>query len=651
MLRKNLIVIVLSIFLLINITAFFDGSFESIFNLAISVFLIIMLYIVISKYDYLEMTDKNNNLENEKIIRYMCLFLLPITTLLFIFIHPGVIFNYLILLAIQFIIYLISRNVKLACTIQVLFSYILYVVSEILIITRGTPLVPMDILSANLALSLTNGYEFDISSNLARATIAMFTTLFLVGKLVKNTASKEEKRKLSIVSLTLSIAIVLIVLSVDITAYQDIQFDAADSIRNRGLIFNFYLNTKYLILEEPEDYSKEYAKEILSNYVEDVKSGDNELPNIIVIMNESFSDLEKIMELDTNIDSLEYFYSLKENTVRGNLIVPVIGGSTSVVEMEFLTGFSIEFFKEGSNPYMQQINKKTNSIVWDLKNQGYSTFALHPYYEHAYKRKDVYNYLGFDDFISIEDLVGKENINGYKYLNNIGSDEQSRDWEKLDTVRNYVSDRANFNEIIKIYENSPDKTFIFNVTMQNHWPYTYDGEDFKNVVVDKKINDPELNQYLSLIHESDKALEEFISYFEENSERKTIILFFGDHYPWLRDAYSVGLSINDIGDIEKKDYMDITTIPFFIWANYDIEEKYVGKIGTQYLSVLLKETAGIPLTSWDKFRKETMEKYPAFNFIGTYDSFGKLLDNVNNLKDESFEKYKMLQYYFLEENE
>ena len=40
------------------------------------------------------------------------------------------------------------------------------------------------------------------------------------------------------------------------------------------------------------------------------------------------------------------------------------------------------------------------------------------------------------------------------------------------------------------------------------------------------------NQYLSLIHESDKALEYLISYFEE-CEEPTLIVMFGDHYPTL----------------------------------------------------------------------------------------------------------------------
>lgn len=56
-------------------------------------------------------------------------------------------------------------------------------------------------------------------------------------------------------------------------------------------------------------------------------------PNIIVIMNESLSDLQsKGKGFDTNEPVLEFFNSLKENTVRGDLQVSVAGGSTACTE-------------------------------------------------------------------------------------------------------------------------------------------------------------------------------------------------------------------------------------------------------------------------------------------------------------------------------
>ena len=45
-----------------------------------------------------------------------------------------------------------------------------------------------------------------------------------------------------------------------------------------------------------------------------------------------------------------------------------------------------------------------------------------------------------------------------------------------------------------------------------------------------------LNQYLSLMKISDKALEELVAYFS-NVDEKTVIVFFGDHQPKLEEAF------------------------------------------------------------------------------------------------------------------
>ena len=50
------------------------------------------------------------------------------------------------------------------------------------------------------------------------------------------------------------------------------------------------------------------------------------------------------------------------------------------------------------------------------------------------------------------------------------------------------------------------------------------------------LKNEELDNYLTLLNESDKALKELISYYEK-SEEPTVIMFYGDHQPAISNFY------------------------------------------------------------------------------------------------------------------
>ena len=110
------------------------------------------------------------------------------------------------------------------------------------------------------------------------------------------------------------------------------------------------------------------------------------MPNIIVVMNESFSDLSVLGDFKTNEDYLPFLHSLQqgaENTVTGMLNVSVCGGNTADTEYEFLTGNTMAFLPQGSIPYQQYITKELPALPAYLASLGYETVATHPYYADA----------------------------------------------------------------------------------------------------------------------------------------------------------------------------------------------------------------------------------------------------------------------------
>ncbi|NLC18276.1 MAG: LTA synthase family protein, partial [Clostridiales bacterium] len=394
-----------------------------------------------------------------------------------------------------------------------------------------------------------------------------------------------------------------------------------------------------------EGYSREEAERLLVGAYERQRAADlekngqvsvpQEKPDLIVIMNEAFSDLSLIGEYRTNIDYLPNIRALHEDTIKGVLYVSVFGGATSDTEYEFLTGNSMAVLPSNSVPYQQFVTEPTDSLATTLKDQGYYNIAIHPYKPTGYKRDLVYPLLGFDEFISDKDFVNPH------------------------TIRGYISDRESYSKIIEKYEAGKDRgpLFFFNVTMQNHGGYSSE-QLFSDEETVRLVDYPGfgyVNQYLSLLRESDKAFGGLVDYFRQQDE-PVIILLFGDHQPI---AYS---GLYDImPDLEPAQQLKYK-VPFVIWANYDIEEDYIEAMCANYLSSYLLELAGLKGTAYNSYLMELYNEIPVINALFYMDKeyrlyslsedsqYSKLIQEYkyvgyNNALDK---KNRLKKYYFLQ---
>lgn len=96
-------------------------------------------------------------------------------------------------------------------------------------------------------------------------------------------------------------------------------------------------------------------------------------------------------------------------------------------------------------------------------------------------------------------------------------------------------------------------------------------------------------------------------------------------------------------------------VPFFIWANYDIEEKNVELTSLNYLSIYLMEAAGLPLSSYQQFLKDTETTISAINSKGFYSLDNQCFMKINEAQGNEKKvllKYQQIQYngIFDEEN-
>lgn len=541
------------------------------------------------------------------------------------------IFNFVVIVFLHLFIYTLSNKFSLSIILSNSIIFIIGIVNYVIICFRGTPFVPWDILSIKTAASVAGAYTFEFSYHLLLAT-SLFAFVIAIG--LKATY-KFKKQKLNLIlrscSATLIIIITIAFYKTDIIDYFDFETDLWEPMAeyaHNGFLASFIKQSKNLFNDKPDNYSASNVENILIGLENEIYVDDNysvytsnsvsneDKPNIIVIMNESYSDLTVHGDFETSIEYMSYFKNLNENTIRGNTYVSVFGGQTPNSEWEFLTNNSMAFMPHRTVPYQQYISKKSYSLATTLKSQGYTANAIHPWYGSGYRRNAVYPLLGFDSFESLETL------------------------NDLDYLRVYPTDLSIYKYVINQFEekDEEEKLFDFVVTMQNHSGYDLGGYEATVSLTDIE-NCPRAEQYLSVIKESDNALEYLINYFE-NYDEKTIILFFGDHQPpYLEDEFWEAIMDNPEDETTKY----IT--PFILWANYDIEEKYLDKISLNYLSILLLETAGINTTPYMEFLKTVQKDIPVITGNGYIDNNGTFYDfySENEYSDLLY-KYQIVQY-------
>ncbi len=382
----------------------------------------------------------------------------------------------------------------------------------------------------------------------------------------------------------------------------------------------------------PTDYSAEDAELVMNRFGEetepqpDTQENMTAAPNIIVIMNEAFSDLRVLGELETTVPVLSYWDSLQDNCIRGWANVSVLGGTTANSEYEFLTSDAVGLFGNAI-PYNQYFytGESYPGLVSVLKEQGYETTAFHPYLSSGWNRPQVYRAMGFDHIIFYEDID-----------------------EKMDTMRLYVSDSADYSYIMRYFDEKEKGVpqFFFNVTMQNHGGYTYSGSDFETTVQlvgEMQGRFPQTEQYLSCMKASDEALEELLSYFARYEE-PVIVVVYGDHQPRLEDGFYQYVTGQNTMAWSLEQRMDQYKTPFIIWHNYPAESRDLGDVSVNYLAAVMMAQTGLKMSEYQRYTLTQYEKYPVVTALGLRDAAGGLYPAGSDAFRELTREYRLLVY-------
>lgn len=574
-----------------------------------------MLGLPIANYYLLDLYIHNPFVDTKLTIQFLNIWLFELLILLFFFMFG---------------------SLRASLRIQTIFFAIAGLANYYVLEFRSAPIMPWDIFSIGTAASVADNFEYTLDKNtifVLLGFVIVFAATWIPDFSFKKTF-RHTKHRWLVQGAGLLISALLLI-SFTNTIHKDTsvsKFGLYDKLftptvmsKRDGVALAFLMELEFMSIDKPDNYDTDEAKTLLSSYENAGETITPEVkPNIIVIMNEAFSDLSILGDFKTNEDYMPYIRSLMEgapNTVSGYLNVSVLGGNTANTEFEFLTGNSMAFMPQGSVPYQQYVKDELYAIPTHLKSLGYQTYALHPYNSTGWDRNKVYPLLGIDTSYFKKHMKSPE------------------------IIRKYVSDSAGYNAIINLYKNKEKNTplFMFHVTMQNHSSYTESFDNFSPLITLTDTSSKALSNYLSLIKLSDNAIKELIHFFSQEDE-ETIIVFFGDHQPTnsvVSPIYKLnGKSVSSL--TQEEEYLRYQ-VPYFIWANYDIEEATNVNTSVNYLGMDMLELAGLPLYGYAGFLQDQQKTFPIITSIRAEDTTG----NSYDIKDviEELNAYHSLQYY------
>lgn len=521
---------------------------------------------------------------------------------------------------------ILTANLRVSVISGILALMLLATVNYYVFRFRGNEFAPYDFFAVKTALAVAGEYSFAVDAPFVYAWA--FATIYILCGFCIPGSRVSRKAILRYGALVAEIVAILVLLA-GLKNVKKEEFVNLGSARN-GYLLNFVRRINFATVHKPADYDLSLIKTYEDLYKKE-KNVPEQKPNVIVIMNESFADLRILGNLETNDPITPFYDSLQGTVIHGYALASSIGGGTCNSEFQMLTGSNMGFLPSGTYPYQQYLKSSTYSIFSAMEQYGYDTLATHPANGANWMRTTVYPLFGVDELQFLEDYPQK------------------------DMLRTHISDKEMYEQVIAHYEKrSVERNlFVFGVTVQNHGGYLYEGDDWQNEIHLSGYSQeyPQAEQYLTLMRHSDRALESFITYFE-NRQEPVVIVFFGDHLPNLDAGFYEELHGGAYDTLEER--MLQYTVPFFVWANYEIDARDVGLTSLNFLSNYVYEAAGLPLPAYNAFLKDVQTVIPAMNAFGYYSKTQDVFvpyEQATGKEAEILNIYRILQYNCLFDKE
>ena len=223
----------------------------------------------------------------------------------------------------------------------------------------------------------------------------------------------------------------------------------------------------------------------------------------------------------------------------------------------------MDYFGTGEYPYRSILHKTTcDSVAYWLKERNYESSVIHNNNASFYDRDAVFSNLGFDNFITIENM-------DVKSRNEVG-------WAKDSILTTYIMDTLN---------QTKKKDVIYTISVQGHGDYPTDDQSGSPITVSGEgMSQSYLNQFTYYVNQT-REMDDFIKDLTDklsDYHEDVMVIAYGDHLPGM--------------NLESKDLKTNSKYetPYFIWDNFgynkENKKKQSGKVEAwQLASKVLKE--------------------------------------------------------------
>lgn len=501
---------------------------------------------------------------------------------------------------------------------------------------RDDPLMFADILYIKEAGNMANNYNLFLDEILLITILSTLLVFILIKSFVRLKASAKGRMTCGAVGLALAIAITPTML--DTTLYNgkaanydylDNKWSSTQQYIAHGFIYPFINSINDAIETPPENYDEDNAAAIFANY-QDADIPEDKKVNVISIMLEAYNDFSRFKTPELKTDVYEVWHALEDEGYSGDLVDNIFAGGTVNTERCFLTGYA----------NLSNYRIPTNSYVWYFKDQGYNTEGMHPCYDWFYNRKNINQYLGFENYYFIENYFSPL-TDGF-----VGMDD------------------VFFPELLKQYKSATadgEPYFNFSVTYQGHGPYsdgTYEWDMKGTYVVESdQYTDEEyaiMENYFGSIYDTNQHLKEFTDALRNDPEPVVLVLF-GDHNPWMGDGNSVYEAMGLNLDFSTEEgFFNYYSTRYIIWANEAAKEvlgtDFTGEgpaISPTFLMSELFELCGWEGNAYMQAMNDIKEDITVINTpTGFFVENGVLTDTLSEEGEELYNEFLQLEYYW-----
>ena len=399
---------------------------------------------------------------------------------------------------------------------------------------------------------------------------------------------------------------------------------------SRGTTYPFLYSVQDMFPAAPSGYRESEASGTLAQYADaDIPEGQK--VTVVGIMLEAFSDLTDFPVL-ADVPAIQKVYEplheLEQRSVSGRLLTNIFAGGTVDTEWGFLTGYSEH----------EEFRSATNSFVRYFKSQGYDALYRHPGYSWFYNRSNVNEYLGFDESVF--------NETGFGDLISMNDALYRSDAVLVDYLLSDIDSRTE----------TDDPLLLFSVSYQNHGPYPSETYWEEYVTPEKNGWSMEsccvINNYLAGVR---STVQEMVRLADELEAREepVVLVFFGDHKPWMGNGSSVYTEIGvDLDVSTQEGFYNYYATPYVIFANSAAKEVLGGDFTGDggdfspcFLMAKVFDECGWQGSGFMQLQREMRAVSPLMSESGWRMSGGQIVASLEGAAEDENDRYLRAQYY------